>query len=463
MTAAIMHGPTVRRIVGPTILLASGSYFDFLAPEQSEFTIEDIAHGLSHICRFAGHCQRFYCPTPDQRVLTDDLRWMPAGDLKVGDNLLGFDESPVQPGSAGVRRRRYRPSTVMTALPVRRRIFRLEMEDGSTVKCSAEHPWLIATKSSGNQAWVPTEGIVTALSQGRARYMHRFFDTWSAPDTRNAGWLAGIYDGEGYLSAINRKGVQLGVAQRPGPVLDNIDQLLREYAFGDNRQVPTGSSDVQTIQMTGGWRRIAAFLGTIRPERLVNKFTESFRAGAFDKQLEGKGDPLRIVRAWSEGEEWVAGLETSSRTYFCEGFGSHNSVAQHSVIASKHVPGPDAYAALMHDAAEAFVGDMAKPLKDLCPEYREIEKRVEAAVFQRFGVPLPLPPSVKEIDTVMLATEQRELMRNRDDWNYTRGRQPLDIKIPTLTPAEAKAAFLARFAEVAPAQAHDAARSEGGE
>lgn len=128
------------------------------------------------------------------------------------------------------------------------------------------------------------------------------------------------------------------------------------------------------------------------------------------------------------------------------------SVAQHSVIASKHVPGPDAYAALMHDAAEAFVGDMAKPLKDLCPEYREVEKRVESAVFKRFGVATPLPPSVKEIDTVMLATEQRKLMRNRDDWNYTRGRQPLDIAIPPMPPAMAKAAFLVRYAELAPTE-----------
>lgn len=126
------------------------------------------------------------------------------------------------------------------------------------------------------------------------------------------------------------------------------------------------------------------------------------------------------------------------------------SVAQHSVIVSEQVPPEAAFAGLMHDAAEAFVGDMAKPLKDLCPEYRVVEKRVEAAVFARFGVATPLPPSIKEMDTVMLATEQRQLMRNRDDWNYTRGRTPLDIVIRPMGPDEAKAAFLRRFAEVSP-------------
>jgi uncharacterized protein len=50
----------VPTTVGPTIRLHSGALFDFLNPEASKFTIEDIAHGLSNICRYAGQCSRFY-------------------------------------------------------------------------------------------------------------------------------------------------------------------------------------------------------------------------------------------------------------------------------------------------------------------------------------------------------------------------------------------------------------------
>ncbi len=50
----------VNMAVGPTIRLRSGAIFDFLDPSSSEFTIEDVAHGLSNICRYSGQCRSFY-------------------------------------------------------------------------------------------------------------------------------------------------------------------------------------------------------------------------------------------------------------------------------------------------------------------------------------------------------------------------------------------------------------------
>lgn len=49
-----MKDASIRRIKGPSILLGSGNYFDFLDPEGSEITLEDIAYGLAYNCRFAG-------------------------------------------------------------------------------------------------------------------------------------------------------------------------------------------------------------------------------------------------------------------------------------------------------------------------------------------------------------------------------------------------------------------------
>jgi len=97
---------------------------------------------------------------------------------------------------------------------------------------------------------------------------------------------------------------------------------------------------------------------------------------------------------------------------------THYSVAQHSCFVADLVPAGDQLAALLHDATEAYVGDMVRPLKDLLPEYREIEHRIWLAICERFLLDPILPASVKRADLVALATERRDLMPNQQgEWN----------------------------------------------
>jgi hypothetical protein len=132
---------------------------------------------------------------------------------------------------------------------------------------------------------------------------------------------------------------------------------------------------------------------------------------------------------------------------------SFYSVAQHSVLVSHLVPAEHALAGLLHDASEAYVGDVASPLKSLLPDYRAIERRVEVAVLTRFGLSADLPACVRHADLQALATESRDLMPPHDatPWACIQGIPPHPNNIVPMQSYIARKLFLARFHEIASA------------
>jgi hypothetical protein len=127
------------------------------------------------------------------------------------------------------------------------------------------------------------------------------------------------------------------------------------------------------------------------------------------------------------------------------------SVAQHSLLVSLVVPEHLALQGLLHDASEAFIGDMVTPLKNILPSYREIESSVEATVLSRFGVSLPLNSAVKAADLTLLATEKRDLLPTcGGHWAMLDGVPVLPSPIVPVGPVQAKRMFLQRFYELFP-------------
>lgn len=129
------------------------------------------------------------------------------------------------------------------------------------------------------------------------------------------------------------------------------------------------------------------------------------------------------------------------------------SVAQHSVLVSQIVSPDLAFVGLMHDAHEAFVGDMSAPLKELVPQFGFWERHIARAVRAKFGLPMVLPEEVKRADMVLLATERRDLMppdHGYTEWLCLRGHDPLPERIEPLPPLSAHGLFLNRFLELRP-------------
>lgn len=126
------------------------------------------------------------------------------------------------------------------------------------------------------------------------------------------------------------------------------------------------------------------------------------------------------------------------------------SVAEHSLLVSDTAVGFE-FEALMHDSAEAFLGDITRPLKQMLPEYKRIEGEVEQAIFSRFGIESPLPRGVKQADLRVLAAEQRQIMpRGTDDWLRGQDVIPAPVAVRHMSPEDAKRAWLERFGALYP-------------
>lgn len=133
------------------------------------------------------------------------------------------------------------------------------------------------------------------------------------------------------------------------------------------------------------------------------------------------------------------------------------SVAEHSVrvcgyLASTGEIPEVQYAGLMHDCAEAYVNDIARPLKRT-PEfqfYREAEEKIMVLASLEFGFIHPKSEAIDNADNVLLATEVRDLMADPpEEWASRygpKGRYPrLTERITPWHPAAAKSAFLSLY------------------
>jgi hypothetical protein len=126
------------------------------------------------------------------------------------------------------------------------------------------------------------------------------------------------------------------------------------------------------------------------------------------------------------------------------------SVAQHSVFAlsvaeAMGLPRVTCALAFMHDAHEAYTGDVPSPIKRvLGPTWRAFERRHEIAVRGRFGLPIDLPPIVTSIDLRLLVTERRDLLADVEARPWEIDAEPYpDLRIVRWSAETARREFLA--------------------
>lgn len=144
----------------------------------------------------------------------------------------------------------------------------------------------------------------------------------------------------------------------------------------------------------------------------------------------------------------------------------HYSVAQHSILVAtelEEMTAGDFHArqlcpstrqrvallGLVHDAAEAYVGDIVSPIKRHVPVFDEIETLVMATIYQAFKLEPPTLAEaavVREADLRMLLTEKRDLHRSEpQSWQCAEGLEPYQRRIIRWSPGHVEQKFVERF------------------
>lgn len=105
---------------------------------------------------------------------------------------------------------------------------------------------------------------------------------------------------------------------------------------------------------------------------------------------------------------------------------------------------------LLHDASEAYIGDIVRPLKYSMPEYLKLEDRTMEVIYTALGLQQPEVDAledIKQIDDALLLTERNELLEHKaHDWSkWHKDVKPLVRGVSSWMPSFADYAFLERF------------------
>lgn len=250
-----------------------------------------------------------YCLAPGTKVLTDNLRWVGVETLKVGDGVVGFDEFQIQGNG-----RCWRKSKVTETQIIQAPTFEVKTT-GPSVTSTGEHLWLAKRPYESTYRWMKTKDLKPGYEIGD-------IGTWEYDESRDAGYLAGFFDGEGHIPGNRKQGVYAGAAQNPGAVLNEVMRIMDEKEIDYWTTYKRKADVTVNLGIQGGIGPQMAFMGSIRPLRLMDKFMGRLEG----TRIYGKKSKRATVLSVEEvGVQDVVALGTSTNTLMAEGLFSHNS------------------------------------------------------------------------------------------------------------------------------------------
>lgn len=302
--------------------------------------IEELASKFGHVfvaCEPGNHGRgtlkprmkgRVYCLDAETPILRRDLKWVPAGSLEVGDPIIGFDEHQTH-----ARGRRYQTAEVTHSEIVEADTIKITLRSGQVFWATPEHKFLAhGGKGNTTAKWISAAEMLRQFVGGRKNRgtwkIDRFLDTWAFDTSREAGYLAGVFDGEGTLACGTHKRdgtarAQISITQYNNACLEETKRCLRQLSFDFNEAIVLNRYNKQCHYLTlrGGMAEVVRFLGQVRPQRLLAKWMR------FDNAPRSMCRKLadEIVDVSPGGKRKIAMISSSSKTYMSAGYASHNT------------------------------------------------------------------------------------------------------------------------------------------
>lgn len=271
------------------------------------------------------------CVEKNTPVLKADFTWVKAGDLKEGDELLGFDEG-LKPGeplrdinkkwkTKGVRK--LQKSIVTGNIIEKQKCIKVTFDNGDEIITTLDHYWLGMTLKDNYHKWLKSEDLKVGYR------IIKYMDTYDVNKSYEAGWLSGFISGEGTLKTNNGVPSSIDFCQRPTSTLAqavNYCKMLNiDMSNLYSKTGGLGRGDTLYTYSTGGKWKTFEHLGKLQIKRFIEKIDYN-NLGILSGEFSNKENTgiRTIVKIEDAGIREVAVLSTSSKTYFANGYPMHN-------------------------------------------------------------------------------------------------------------------------------------------
>tara|TARA_Y100000310_G_scaffold344025_1_gene454604 strand:- start:8116 stop:10383 length:2268 start_codon:yes stop_codon:yes gene_type:complete len=258
----------------------------------------------------------FNCLPASSRITLTDWTHKRIDEVQIGDSVVGF-----APGK-NVQKHLLQPTVVTGIASTTAPVYRYILEDGKSVCCTEDHKWYRKHNAGTGGRYTP----LGSLRHKNGKTIIRVIDIadpsdLSPEETRSADWLAGLFDGEGCVTAgtSQKYSGTLSIVQsetRNPEICTALRHHLTHLKFSFSEVVNKASNCIQ-FNLLNGRKGRYRFLALCCPHA-AHKIIPSLYCHQF-------GTRVKVISRELLGTQKVFALETETGNYIAEGYASANS------------------------------------------------------------------------------------------------------------------------------------------